>query len=256
MKRRLGKCAGLCLKTCECFGVSVVFRTARRLLKRRAVRLVLFLASVVLLVTVLHTRVLPGSMGYYHQDCYLQEVRRERMRFLLRRVVSVLNEENATYWLDFGTFLGAVREGDILAHDGDMDVSRLADDLKADGELVSRMQNKLSHDGITVTPLIARYVDVQTDLFRWQTTNNTSSGRPLLRVYYPFVPAWSLAEAISDYLLPKDIPPDLLFPLRRMSMCGVLASIPHRPIDFMKIRYPLTWYMSFPYKWKCWARRN
>lgn len=71
-------------------------------------------------------------MGYYHDNCLLQEDRRERLRYLLRHVVQFFNNENATYWLDFGTLLGVIREGDIIPHDGDLDLSRLANDLQAD----------------------------------------------------------------------------------------------------------------------------
>ena len=90
------------------------------------------LLLLVVLVLSLHYLVLPSAMGYYNDDCAMDQGRRERMRFVLRQVVSFLNDENATYWLDFGTLLGVIREGDIMVHDGDLDVSRRADDLAAD----------------------------------------------------------------------------------------------------------------------------
>ena len=97
-------------------------------------RLMVVSLCVLLLVLVLslHYLVLPNAMGYYNDDCAMDQGRRERMRFVLRQVVSFLNAENATYWLDFGTLLGVMREGDIMVHDGDLDVSRRADDLAAD----------------------------------------------------------------------------------------------------------------------------
>jgi phosphorylcholine metabolism protein LicD len=71
-------------------------------------------------------------MGYYNEECQMQEEKRERMRFVLRHILQFFNDENVTYWLDFGTLLGVIREGDIMAHDGDMDLSRLANNITAD----------------------------------------------------------------------------------------------------------------------------
>ena len=58
--------------------------------------------------------------------------RKGNMHFVLRNIVEFFNSQNATYWLDYGTLLGVVREGDVLLHDGDIDISRLADDLNQD----------------------------------------------------------------------------------------------------------------------------
>ncbi|KAK7094166.1 hypothetical protein V1264_007826 [Littorina saxatilis] len=222
-------------------------------LPRRWLRAFLSLLLMTLVVLVLHYRVLPSSMGYYNQDCSMKEERRERMRHVLRHVVRYLNEENATYWLDFGTLLGVVREGDIMVHDGDMDLSRLANDLDKDRKMMERVGNKLQTVGITGNAMVVKYQDVQVDMFRWQTFN-ASSGETLLRKYYPFVPKVGFAERLSDYLFPTEIQPSVLFPLRQLSVLGVFAKIPRRTLDFLKRRYPLTWFMTFPYKWKCWTK--
>ena len=118
--------------------------------------------------------------------------------------------------------------------------------------MVSRFSDKVKTLGIEVTALTVKYKDVQVDMFRWQTTTS-SSGTPVLRKYYPFVPRVGLAEAVSDYLFPTEVPPSVLFPLQQISVLGVWAKIPRRTLDLLKIRYPLTWCMTFPYKWKCWT---
>ncbi len=61
----------------------------------------------------------------------------------LSRVCELLDEAGADYWIDFGTLLGLVREGRLLASDGDLDISarfesedgldRIADLLEAEG---------------------------------------------------------------------------------------------------------------------------
>ncbi|KIY94186.1 hypothetical protein MNEG_13774 [Monoraphidium neglectum] len=57
-----------------------------------------------------------GILGGY------QQLRRRNLRALIRTVSPVLGSLGATYWLDFGSLLGAHREGDVIAHDNDADV--------------------------------------------------------------------------------------------------------------------------------------
>jgi hypothetical protein len=53
-----------------------------------------------------------------------QQLRRRNLRHLICTVAPVLDSLGATYWLDFGSLLGAQREKDVIAHDNDADVSR------------------------------------------------------------------------------------------------------------------------------------
>lgn len=45
---------------------------------------------------------------------------------LLRDVVEILGKHNISYWLDYGTLLGVIRENDFIDSDIDMDVSYFA----------------------------------------------------------------------------------------------------------------------------------
>lgn len=47
----------------------------------------------------------------------------------LKDFTNVLDKYNARYFLTFGTCLGALREGDFIGHDKDMDVGILSDDF-------------------------------------------------------------------------------------------------------------------------------
>lgn len=47
---------------------------------------------------------------------------------MLRVLVSVLNEGDVNYWLDYGTLLGCYREGDFIKHDNDLDIGALITD--------------------------------------------------------------------------------------------------------------------------------
>ena len=44
---------------------------------------------------------------------------------LLRSTMEVLGSGGVVHWLEFGTLLGAVREGDVIAHTNDVEVASL-----------------------------------------------------------------------------------------------------------------------------------
>lgn len=119
-------------------------------------------------------------------------------------------------------------------------------------EMMERFRKTMMTVDIYGSEMSARYQDAVIDLFRWQTVNATN-GKSFLRKYYPFIPKVTFAETISDYLFPTEIDLKILFPLKEISIFGVYAKIPKKTFAYLRMRYPLTWFMDFPYKWKCWT---
>ena len=56
----------------------------------------------------------------YSEDINFKKLREKSVEMFLE-VTETLNKHNITYWLDFGTLLGAVREKKIIEWDGDID---------------------------------------------------------------------------------------------------------------------------------------
>jgi len=48
--------------------------------------------------------------------------RQSRLRILALKTIEKFNEHNVQYWVDYGTLLGIVREGDIIPYDTDVDI--------------------------------------------------------------------------------------------------------------------------------------
>lgn len=70
----------------------------------------------------------------FHQDC--QE--------LLEKIDNILRSENIPYWLNYGTLLGAYRDGKFIPHDYDMDVALFYDDMP-------KVKNLMLKNGMTLT---------------------------------------------------------------------------------------------------------
>ncbi len=52
----------------------------------------------------------------------------DKLRTMVINVTTILDNADVRYWLDFGTLLGAVRDGDIISWDNDADISYYHDD--------------------------------------------------------------------------------------------------------------------------------
>ncbi|GGK05782.1 hypothetical protein GCM10007063_30210 [Lentibacillus kapialis] len=59
----------------------------------------------------------------------------------IRKFIQAMQDNNYTYWLEFGTLLGAIREQGMLSHDTDIDVAMHAEDWHPG------LEHILRHDG-------------------------------------------------------------------------------------------------------------
>lgn len=70
----------------------------------------------------------------------LPELRR-RSLVCLQEVVGILERHSVRYWLDFGTLLGAVREGRAIPWDGDYDLGTLEGDIDKNADLWAELRS-------------------------------------------------------------------------------------------------------------------
>ncbi len=78
-----------------------------------------------LTLTFVDFAILVPNFRYINEDCFLTPERLNDLRTIVIAISELFEAHNQTYWLDYGTLLGAYRIGDILPHDGDADISRL-----------------------------------------------------------------------------------------------------------------------------------
>ncbi|XP_077995093.1 uncharacterized protein RT0683-like [Glandiceps talaboti] len=183
--------------------------------------------------------------------CYLTDKEMDDLRFELKSITNVLEEMNVTYWLDYGTLLGAVRNGDVMRHDTDGEISTLSGK-----PYVSELKRRLREVGIRITkndgPYNQALVDtsqVWVDIVRWDVYDGLCDHLPCKMVAKSEVFKEKLNAVVKNY---ERVPLSWILPLRKSDFAGFKAYIPNRPEDVLKNRYPLTYGWTVPYKANCW----
>lgn len=97
---------------------------------------------------------------------------------LLNRLKSCLDENGISFWLDFGTLLGAYREHDFIKHDFDLDIGVFYSDannvrqalIKGGFELFKEF--KVGVDGLLGFEQTYRYKGVSVDIFYFHKSDD------------------------------------------------------------------------------------
>lgn len=109
------------------------------------------------------------SVQFRQSTCDVSETKNNELRILIKTVSKALEKRNVTYWLDYGTALGAYRHCDVIPWDHDADIGYLETDYKKVIQAADDV-NKLQY--FKMNSLIAKYKDHTLDLFRWKKVKN------------------------------------------------------------------------------------
>ncbi len=156
---------------------------------------------------------------------------------LLKKFVSVCEKRKLTYWLDFGSLLGAVRHKGFIPWDDNIDVSMsdadfirfksiVKEEFGENIELIPVEENKMER--LTVTD------DKQQpylNIYAYKEENEIS-----INCNMPF------ANRFAYYPVRKD----LIFPLEKISFENITVSCPFETDAYLRVRYGN--YMLFPAK--------
>jgi len=152
----------------------------------------------------------------------LDRFRRKTLRRVLRDVAELLGTHGVTYWSDFGTLLGLVRDGDIILGDKDVDLCV----LDRERPLVMGAAADFAARGYVLT-------------------GEGGARRKLMRVFdrrtpfyadiYPYVPEGDTLRSVLD---PRDdVPADLVKEKTLFAFHGVEVSIPRDSGPLLTYRY-------------------
>ncbi|KAJ5074048.1 fukutin-related protein [Anaeramoeba ignava] len=174
---------------------------------------------------------------YFTDPCFASDELIHDLRFVIQKFDECAQKENITYWVDFGTLLGAVRHHDVIPWDSDADVSILYEDRYK----IDNCKQWLKNDyGMNLNSLAGFYGQATLDVFRWVLKDDRyvvdgahETGNAFMDDYYSF-PA-------SD-----------LFPLTRIPFNDFAVNAPAHPVAFAKMRYgPTCMAIGMPYKVRC-----
>ena len=53
----------------------------------------------------LHLIILPSASGGYNDECYLTDVKRQKLRIMVKNISRAFDKFGVQYWLDYGKLL-------------------------------------------------------------------------------------------------------------------------------------------------------
>jgi phosphorylcholine metabolism protein LicD len=151
----------------------------------------------------------------------------DNLRVSAKHIVETLNKHNIFYWLDYGTLLGVVRDGDIIKGDNDIDISvQAAHWGKVQNIDFGENYKHIAYRGNGNWDKVYRYEDgkqvTSCDLFYW----HEDSGM-LYRKQYVYKHEQGSKIDYSKHL----------FKLDKINMWGIDVNIPSNVDEFLQMRY-------------------
>jgi hypothetical protein len=213
-----------------------------------AIFLLALLVALALGIAFVLYRELRNQRHIWHDPCVTPEDVRADIRYVLHALGEALEGKQVTWWLDYGTLLGAWRLGDVMAFDHDLDLSCLANDRAALEACAPALEARGIVIDLTRTSLFYRGRKIG-DMEMW-----TRYGRRLCRDD----PA--RRSGVMKYWRPlvDDFPARWIEPLARIRFDGAMYPCPNQPLRFIRHRY-LTCRIHprlvIPHKQKCWLDR-
>lgn len=178
--------------------------------------------------------------SYLHQGKWTPPCCLEHLRETARHVIRVLEAYKIRYWLEGGSLLGALRNGDIIPWDSDVDIGVYQEDLK---------KLFIFQDARRKGPVMDElgYVWEASE----QSTSTVSTNNYLYRVHYspsnrvhvdifPFYPL--NGSMTKDYWFPthrQDVPfpESFLKPMSKVTFLGLQVAVPADPLHFIDFKF-------------------
>jgi phosphorylcholine metabolism protein LicD len=167
---------------------------------------------------------------------------------LLRVIDGLFAKHEITYWLDYGTLLGATRKGNVIPYDDDGDIGILRQDLHKVLSLSDELRLMGYHLVSWFYPNflrldLSRINELHIDIFVWdikpmnfkEMWEHESQVRLTTCMYrQKYIPG-------KDETKGKHFPMEYLFPLTKINFSGMMLPAPNNPKRFCQFRYGGEW---------------
>ena len=191
-------------------------------------------------------RELRNQHHLWNDPCITPDAVRDDIRFVLSKLREAFDAKAVTWWLDYGTLLGAWRVGDAMAFDHDLDISFLGDDEAKIRECLPALAAHGIEINLERTSIFYRGRKIG-DAERWQRYRNRmcrddpAQRSGVYRFWRPLV---------------DDFPAQRIAPTWRIRFAGALYPCPNHPDRFLRRRYltcRLHLRLAIPHKQRCWV---
>ncbi|CAD5121952.1 unnamed protein product [Dimorphilus gyrociliatus] len=223
--------------------------------------------GIALSIFLFHFLVLPKLTRNYDDPCFLEKAKFDALSHTLGALSRSLQKLNETYWLEYGTLVGFYRRKSILEYDHDIDLGRLMHDNKdKERNVYKKLKRELSKynvdlikNGYVVRSRARDGSYVYGDLSTWRKVVLTKDGKNItvLRRIDPDLKPSTLLLHLAYSTGMGDIPSNWILPSKKERLSnGNVIHVPNSYLRVIRHRYPLSWMIPFPYKWKCWLPWN
>mmetsp|Transcript_29399 Transcript_29399/g.52561 ORF Transcript_29399/g.52561 Transcript_29399/m.52561 type:complete len:317 (-) Transcript_29399:450-1400(-) len=157
-------------------------------------------------------------------------LRRRQLREMMLQTLPVLEEMGVQHWVDFGSLLGLIRNGDLILHDNDVDVVVLNPDWPSLQEkLTARLGKKYKVGAVRPSedPSVM-WLRVYCPLGMMDIYGAHDRGSGNVEI-----------EIGRERLL--DLPKSMVLPTRDITFKGVKVPVPGSTTQVLKTRYGETW---------------
>lgn len=170
--------------------------------------------------------------AYLYEDKWTPACCLENLRKTARHVIRIMESYNIRYWLEGGSLLGAVRSGDIIPWDSDVDIGVHEDDLSklkifADCKTVAAVKDE--HDFVWEAAREEGFFRVHfshsnrlhVDIFPFREVNGTMTKD-----------FW-----MENHPQDRPFPAHYLKPLDRIAFAGFNVFVPNHAREFLQLKF-------------------
>ncbi|XP_054723639.1 ribitol 5-phosphate transferase FKRP-like [Uloborus diversus] len=155
----------------------------------------------------------------------------ENLRQTARYVFSILNKCEVRYWLEGGSLLGAVRTGDIIPWDYDVDIGIYQDDIKKCEWLKNSLEQSIidtqgfvwekAREGDFIRVQFSEANHLHVDIFPFYSRNGTMTKN----TWFP------------THKQDMEFPEHYLKPLYKIKFVGVITTAPNNYREFLELKF-------------------